>query len=319
VSALTVAYDIAVNATGRSGAQVLMNKTISWSYRAAAVEAKASGQPPLVLSLSPFADTRVAVSHADRLPTVANILVHGSQATADACDFSDVDILVILEDRRDFQRDEHVRTIRELRTLLASIYAFDPLMHHGLMLLAASELDAYDERFLPVEALQLSKVLFGPLSLRLNPGTADAARSRQRVQAAAASLRDQLLRREHLRGDYQLKNLVSGILLLPALFLAAHNTFVYKRRSFELARSHFSSAAWDFIAAAEQVRRDWVRPRDPWWKKAVAAIGHPRSRTLLSDVMPSRLNLAQPAQQSRLRELEGRANLFFTELEAAAS
>ncbi|MGI8737884.1 MAG: hypothetical protein DLM53_00415 [Candidatus Eremiobacter antarcticus] len=318
MSDLTAAYENAVNAGGRSGAQILSGRSIHWRYAGKARPTQRSDEPSLELALQPFDNESLVVSpNADDVPAVARILVHGSQATADTCDFSDADILVVLDDHREFTREEHIRTVRELRKLLQRIYAFDPLMHHGLMWLPASALDDYDEAFLPVETLRLSKVLFGPLSLQLSSRSSDAAISGPRLRLAAESLQEQLIRRQHLRGDYHLKNFISGILLLPSLFLASKSIFVYKRESFDLARSYFSTEGWNFVARAEEVRRQWLRPLDPWWKGAVATLGHPRSRTLLSDVLPSRLNIMRPAQQAALRALEKHADAFFRELEAA--
>jgi predicted nucleotidyltransferase len=318
VSALTAAYDVAVNAAGRSGLDILINRSIQWNDGAASPQSTPQEKAVLELRLEPFSQASFGFSpRADQLPTVTNILVHGSQATDDACAFSDVDILVILDDRHQFARNDHVKAIRELRRLLASIYEFDTLMHHGLMLLPASALDAYDERFLPVETLRVSKVLAGPLSLALSPAPHDKTGSVKRIHAAAESITMQMGRRIHRRGDYQLKNLVSGILLLPALFLASKSHFVYKRESFELARPYFSAAAWNFIASAEQIRRDWIKPQYPWWKNATVAIGHPRSRTLLSEAIPTRLNLKRPSQDAAIRQLEQAASEFLAELKTA--
>ncbi len=317
-SALSAAYDVAVNSAGCSGLQVLLNKSVGWRYDTPAMTTKPSARPSLVVPLQPFAEPSPFGSlRADQLPTVLTILIHGSQATGDTCEFSDVDVLVILDDLHNFGRDEHLQTVHELRMLLTSVFAFDSLMHHGLMWLQASALEDYDERFLPVETLQLSKVLFGPQDLRLSPRPPDGPASAQRVRAAAQSLRGQLIRHEHLRGDYQLKNLISGILLLPSLFLASKSVFVYKRRSFDLASEHFSASSWQFIELAEQIRRAWVRPTDPGWKKALATVGQPRSRALLSMVIPSRLNIKRPDQKSLLRALASQAGAFFTELDAA--
>jgi hypothetical protein len=225
---------------------------------------------------------------AQALAPVGSIVVHGSQATGDACAFSDVDVLAIVEDVRPFSPAEHRRAARALQSLLRRLYRIDPLMHHGLMLLPASALDAYDESFLPLETLGLARVLHGPSRLEIRTVPPDVTRLRARVRGVLYVLRRLVDERAYERSDYALKRLISNVLLLPALIAEARGSFVYKRESFALARPLFREDGWSGIARSEELRRSWR-----------AASARTLPETLEGRIHPCLLNRAAIRRQAR--------------------
>ncbi len=214
----------------------------------------------------------------DAVPSpIHAIIVHGSQATdSPTCDFSDVDVMVILDDRTSHSRAGHTRAIALLQWLLKQVYTYDPLMHHGLMFFPCSGLYAYDQAFLPIETLRLAKSLGGTQTLSLTKAPADLGRISARLSNSIISLRRSFRRGEYRRSDYQLKRILSGILLLPTVILATRGEFVYKIRSFELAKELFNDSQWDLIALAEEMRMRWRRPATSRITKLLISRLHPQ-------------------------------------------
>jgi len=184
------------------------------------------------------------------------------------------------------------------------------------MFLAVSDLAQYNECFLPIETLRLSKWVHGMKEVCLTPLRQDLVSAKRRLAAAIHSINLQFERRSYVQGDFQLKNLISGVLLLPSLFLAARGSHLYKRESFAAARQYFPGS-WRFIEAAEEIRINWTRPRDHWWKKQLSTVGHPRSRTLMSEVIPPRVNSANARIQQLLSKMEDAKSSFLPDLERA--
>jgi predicted nucleotidyltransferase len=224
------------------------------------------------------------------LAPIKHVLLHGSMATGDACDFSDVDIAVFVDDMNAYAAEQHHAAVIELRRLLHGALAFDSLMHHGLMFSPAHSLQAYDQRFLPVDTLARARVLHGAQTLQVCVSPPDLQRFSQALRSCCASLRLHVESGDFLQDDYRLKNFLSGVLLMPARILAARGTYVYKRESFELARSLFSNTQWEFVARCEALRALWQRPPAPLTYRTVPETSHPRLLQIIGRWFAPRLN-----------------------------
>jgi hypothetical protein len=284
-------YERSVNGEGLPSLAALVGAPVR-GQPATSTAADASGEP-IVLTLP--LQTEIPVPHLrpERLAPVRHVLVHGSQATRDACAFSDIDVLVVLEDRRRFSMREHHDAARELRALLRAVYRYDPLMHHGLMFCAASRFDAYDQSFLPVEALRCSRRLHGPQHFSLSVAPANAPAMRARVQRAVRVLGERIGERAYERGDFAFKRFISNVLLLPALVAAARGEFVYKRDSFALTKPWFTGGAWSGIARAEEYRATWTRAPQAAFQRALCEFTHPCLSARWSAARQRRDNLSR--------------------------
>ena len=285
----------------------------------ARVRADAAESPDEELLLARYAGAPCALPELepDALRPIRHVLLHGSMATNDACDFSDVDVAVFVDDASAYEPHQYVRAIRELRRLLDAVLAFDPLMHHGLMFAPASALDAYNQRFLPVDALAKARVLHGPQSLRLRRARPSLDERRRSLAACARSLRGHVASRDFLENDYRLKNFLAGALLLPARILAARGTHVYKRESFALAQDLFEREEWEFIARCEGLRALWKRPPAAFAQRLVRGGIHPHVRQVVGARMAPRLNVRR-LSSAMIDGLIDSANRFLDSGELAA-
>lgn len=272
---------------------------------------------PIVLDLEPYTGLAPELPrlNADELAPVAHVVIHGSVATADACAFSDIDVAVILDDVHPYTPEQHRRAVLELRRLLHAVLRHDPLMHHGLMFFPLSGLEQYDERFLPVDALRCARVLHGPAALTLNAAQAPVEEFRASLRGSAAALRKRFETMEFVNDDYQLKNVLSGILLMPSRVLATRGVHVYKRDSFELARPLFTQPQWDLVARSEALRSTWMRPPAPSLHKYVPQPSHPHLRRVIGSRCAPRLN-AQRLSQRMTENLRRSASAFLDRVEA---
>jgi hypothetical protein len=245
------------------------------------------------LVLHRYESKPVALPSLDKcdLAPIQHVLVHGSMATNDATSFSDIDIAVVVDDISQYAVQQHRAAIKALRQLLRAMFHYDPLMHHGFMFFPASGLEKYDQRFLPIETLRCARVLYGSSELRLREKPAPYEFFTRSLRSSAGSLGRRIERQDFLVDDYQLKAVLSGILLMPARVLAVKGVHLYKRDSFEAARELFTAKQWEFIVRAEAHRALWLRPPLPLFNRYVYERGHPRLRQAIGERMAPRLNV----------------------------
>lgn len=226
----------------------------------------------------------------ERLRPVRHIILHGSQATGDACAFSDVDIVVVLDDSRECTATEHRNAVHELKRLLHAVYRLDTLMHHGLMFALASDFQQYDQSFLPVETFRRSHALYGPAMLPVRVVEPNGEKVRRRAQRAIALLREQAETDAWQLNDYAFKRFISNVLLVPALVAAVRGRYVYKKDSFGIVQEWFTPLDWTGIARAEEFRTMWIRPRAPALSQLASFGPHPCVQIRAMLRRPPRLN-----------------------------
>lgn len=309
-------YDLWVNGADLPLADLVAGKAPKQAPALQSVE-PAGAPPDTLLHLSRYEGRNPELPELDpdAAAPIPHVLLHGSMATGDACGFSDVDIAVIVDDVHAHSVQQHRRAIYGLRKLLRAIFGFDALMHHGLMFFPLSGLDRYDERFLPVETLRRARVLHGPTTLRVRAIGGPMEDFRASLLAAAASLRKRFREMDFIADDYQLKSVLSGILLMPSRVLAARGVHVYKRDSFDLARDFFTPAQWDLIGRAEALRSTWVRPPAPALSRFLPASTHPHLRRIAGSHLSPKVN-ARRLSSRMIDSLRSSASAFLDRVEA---
>jgi len=97
---------------------------------------------------------------------VRGVYVHGSYATGNYVDSSDLDLSIILENQ--ILPDNLIKLrdrIKDIDLLLRSV---DPLCHHGPYFLTEKMLKNYLESYLPLDVWRHSKCLIGPNEIEFN-------------------------------------------------------------------------------------------------------------------------------------------------------
>lgn len=206
---------------------------------------------------------RDALTKAPFPPGVQAVL-HGSFATGAVTPFSDVDVVIILDENLDPRESPRLRA--SCATLLRVMYRSAPLAHHGLTVIFRGELNRYDQSVLPLAALEQGLHLSGAaltLPVRWDPVLSRSG-ARARLERQLASSRRNF--RTQSVFLYRRQSALSVLLLLPSLLLeSVDGVFPYKRDSFELAKDRFKSEEWAAIEEATAIRRGWTLPGRLSW------------------------------------------------------
>ncbi len=192
-------------------------------------------------------------------PYVYGFYLHGSLSTLDDTGYSDLDDLVIV--KREATLSAEALRACAARCIAASryLYEHDVWQHHRHYVVTEIDLLRYVPAYLPPEVLRFATVIVGPASLALAPRDSGAADRRDLLALARELSRwDQPGAEAH--NLWQLKSMLSSVLLLPALYLGACGRHCYKKFSFEAARPAFGPA-WSAVELASELRRTWdIRP-----------------------------------------------------------
>jgi len=145
-----------------------------------------------------------------------DLLIHGSLADKTAIAFSDVDDLVILNPEFFTNYRVYVYSLRQLRKIAVLFQRFDITSHHGHWLVPFWRLTRYDQSQIPVTALRTSVSLTKPLHLSISP--LRKSNYHLVLKNLVTETKTLLFALENHRLNlFTLKELVSNILLLPAL------------------------------------------------------------------------------------------------------
>lgn len=225
------------------------------------------------------------------------LYVHGSLATCDSTSYSDVDTLLLIS----HEWLESGERADELRRIISRaqrwLYVYDPLQHHGFMLVTALDLDRYARSYFPLELLSYA-VAMGP-----------AVPQRYKLRESAVedvSLFRRLSRRlmrmergevEVPRTRYTLKLALSEMMLLPTYFLQAGGQVRYKRESFAAVRDFLSPRAQSAMDELSAWRCEWRRtPLEECYRALGAHLPDGMTRRVLS-----RVRVAPPSATDRTR------------------
>jgi hypothetical protein len=184
--------------------------------------------------------------------------VHGSIATGEEIAYSDFDALVIIKNAV-FESDQRLaKTAFHLITALRYLHLFDPLQHHGFFVVVEGDLDQYCDAYFPVVLFDHAKSLLsnGDDRLRICCRNSEAEATESLV-SMLASLQQKLEQNRLPKNYYDLKLLLSQVMLMPSLYLQHLGQPVSKKESFAIARQDFSSDVWRIMDEISQIRLDW--------------------------------------------------------------
>ncbi|MCB9211464.1 MAG: hypothetical protein H6609_19030 [Ignavibacteriales bacterium] len=174
-------------------------------------------------------------------------MVHGSLGTYEEINYSDFDGLVIIRNEVINNKARLLKVCYYLNQSLKIIYKFDPLQHHGWFLLTEADLDNYPNDYFPLELFEYSKSIYSNGqaikivmndNLNYKKGFIDLSSS---IKKKIDKLRTSNNELKSLN-IYQLKGLLSQIMLLPSLYLQAKNSKgIFKKFSFDELRKEFGN------------------------------------------------------------------------------
>ncbi len=185
--------------------------------------------------------------------------VHGSIATCEEIAFSDYDALVILKDEI-FSSSKRVTDVAfKLYSASEQMFNFDPIQHHGWFVLAESHLNFYPEYFFPLELYPYANSLFDDMGLELKIGILNSNQKKKEVfYSLSNGIIKKIKKKNYPRNVYQLKAFLSQFMLIPAVYLQLREgKGIFKKYSFEAARTDFSEDLWSIMDDVTSLRQRW--------------------------------------------------------------
>ena len=138
------------------------------------------------------------------------------------------------------------------------MYAYDPLQHHGWFVLPEFDLRNYCEAYFPSVLFRYAKALLPGSGERVVIAPRDSQEEIHRAFQALSNATARQLEKRRPKNLYELKNLLSRFMLLPALYLQAlRDRGVWKGDSFDLAKSDIHAEVWESMERVSSIRSGW--------------------------------------------------------------
>ncbi len=196
-------------------------------------------------------------------PALQYALLHGSIASDEVIPYSDFDGILIVKASA-IKSAFLLRSLRKLIELSEEIIIrFDPLQHHGWQIVFAEELSALHASVVPSILLDESKLIYRSADSSYTLDYYEQSSDQRKVlKHLLDSIRRKCRQPNKIRDRYALKNLLSEILLSPAVFLQSQSPErIGKKDSFTLIRAYADAIELDILDRASHVRRQWKSER----------------------------------------------------------
>jgi predicted nucleotidyltransferase len=187
-----------------------------------------------------------------------SVYLHGSMATGDYTPFSDVDDLVIVHQTGWSSYARFREVVRRLERVAKLFQRIDPLQHHGHWIYLDCDMACLDQSSLPLVVLNDSIIVVGRSEVTANLRLEDWGLRRvlwdtiQDVRHNASAM---------ARGKlnlYGLKNLVSGISLLPPRVFQENGKMLDKKTAILRSSNIFSDKALVGLQWSTKIREKWA-------------------------------------------------------------
>lgn len=191
---------------------------------------------------------------------IHSFIIHGSYATQDfISDWSDLDTMVILKDRVFDSAVNLMKVKRVFLKLGLLCYWVDPLAHHQLSFITEFDLNYYPQSFLPLPSYENGMLLSGVQQLRFSLRD-DAFERAANVEKFRAWFRRKVSHLNWSRNQYDWKNDLAHVFMLPSLILQASDIYVYKKVSFAKIKELFDDFDDRPIEEATRIMKNWKVP-----------------------------------------------------------
>ncbi len=184
--------------------------------------------------------------------------IHGSLATQEEIKYSDMDVLLILNDEAIHSPKRLHKLAQDLQKIQQILFQFDPLQHHGWFVLTKSMLLNYPNTYFPPSLFTYTRSLLGEQGASFDLIISDSSDFEQPFLQLASHLIQQIEKSKAISNMFYLKSFLSEFMLLPALYVQARDKKgVYKKDSFDLAGADFPQESWQIMNQISQIRKDW--------------------------------------------------------------
>lgn len=190
-----------------------------------------------------------------------SVIVHGSVATNEVIPYSDFDGLLVVKDTLLTSKKLERFKSESMRLILK----FDPLQHHGWFQIKKSDFGDYPESYLPVSTLKHSKLIYPVVdSLKFNLEVSPTIDYKSSLGGILNQFELRIQNQWKPSNVYELKSILSQIMLIPCLYYSAiNNNGIFKRESFNAVKENFNKNQWMPIKISSQIRLNWNNNLNP--------------------------------------------------------
>lgn len=222
------------------------------------------------------------------------VIIHGSVATKEVIPYSDFDGLLIVKD--DFINSN--KLVKFKNESMKLILKFDPLQHHGWFQIKESDLLSYPESYLPISILEHSKLMYPKIdSITFNIKPSEQKDFKRSLVQILNQFENRIRNNWQPRNVYQLKSMLSQIMLIPCLYYSAvNNKGIFKRDSFDAVKDQFAIEEWNPIVIASEIRLQWKNEFSSF-QGFLLRMSNPLIRKIVKKYMAPKINAET---QSRL-------------------
>lgn len=187
-----------------------------------------------------------------------DVYVHGSWADDTKTPFSDLDDLIIIDEKK--IKIENYKALK--KALLKTENTFqklDPLQHHGHWIISNSSLSNYDASFMPLFILENAVRIQGrqKIDYKVNIQATNQGLYRNLLITKNNIYRYYQRYQNRNLNIYELKCFVGSILLIPPMLFQLQGNQLDKRTAINESSILFSAEAIRSIEWASMCRRDW--------------------------------------------------------------
>lgn len=205
---------------------------------------------PVVLKVKRFIEKEL-------FDDVLNAFVHGSIGTGELIPYSDFDGLIIIKSEVFANPQRLLSVTKKIKTSEQLMFELDILQHHGWAVITEKDLLNWNNSFFPVELFDHCKTIFGSneLTLHFAESTVD---HKTPFYALCKNIERKKAAQKCPATLFELKILLSEVLLLPALYVQARDKKgIFKKYSFEAAQKDFDAETWNVVQQASSMRLNW--------------------------------------------------------------
>jgi hypothetical protein len=226
-------------------AQITQSEKISYSI------APFNNQIPELAELTKYIRTHLS-------PYLHSAFVHGSVATGEIIHYSDFDGLLVLKNDVLNNRKKVTEACKHINRTFAMMLRFDPIQHHGWMIVTENEFQNWPSEFFPPALFNFSRSLLDhDVEIHLY-----CHESREKLKENFIRYAKRLISNLETTNTpdnaYSLKSALSEFMLLPSLYVAARDgKGVFKKFSFQLAATDFTNDQWKVMDRVSEIRKQW--------------------------------------------------------------
>jgi len=194
-------------------------------------------------------------------PSIKAALVHGSIADENDISYSDFDGILLI----DSSKIKNASQLFELRSVIAKteqiMYSQDALQHHGWEIFTLEELLQFKDHAFPLDLILEVKTLYFSgepmIDVKSKSLVSEYPKS---LESICHSLKRKCESGNFDRDAYYFKNLMSEIMLLPALFLQAkRGKSILKKDSFSEIKRSYPNINISLIDQVSHIRLGWTQ------------------------------------------------------------